>query len=129
MLFLQDLVRAFPFKINKIQTDNGTEFTKKFTKAKEGDLTLFEKQLALYGIEHQKIRPYTPRHNGKVERSHRGDNEQFYACQTFDSFDDFKCKLAQSVGLQYIRYKKKKEISVCGILGVINRLHKGDFNE
>ena len=115
MLFLQDLVRAFPFKINKIQTDNGTEFTKKFTKAKEGDKTLFEEQLEIYGIEHQKIRPYTPRHNGKVERSHRGDNEQFYACQTFDSFADFKRKLAQrnldsnDIPMRPLRYKSPNE--------------------
>ena len=35
------------------------------------------------GIRHKQIRPYTPRHNGKVERSHRKDNEMFYAKKTF----------------------------------------------
>ena len=40
------------------------------------------------------IRPYTPRHNGKVERSHRKDNEEFYASHRFYSFDDFKAQLA-----------------------------------
>ena len=48
MIFLQELVRAFPFKIHKIQTDNGTEFTKRFTKAKADDKTLFEEQLEFY---------------------------------------------------------------------------------
>jgi len=33
--------------------------------------TLFEKTAAELGIRHKLIRPYTPRHNGKVERSHR----------------------------------------------------------
>ncbi len=33
-------------------------------------------------------------HNGKVERSHRKDNEYFYATHTFYSFDDFKKQLA-----------------------------------
>lgn len=89
MVFLKKLVKYFPFPILKIQTDNGTEFTKTFTQAKEGDLTLFEQQLKVYGIEHQKIRPYTPRHNGKVERSHRKDNEYFYARHTFYSLEDF----------------------------------------
>ncbi|MBQ8180422.1 MAG: integrase core domain-containing protein, partial [Ruminococcus sp.] len=36
----------------------------------------------------------TPRHNGKVERSHRKDNEYFYATHKFYSFDDFKKQLA-----------------------------------
>ena len=90
---MQKLVKYFPFPICKIQTDNGTEFTKTFTKAKEGERTLFEQQLKDYGIEHQKIRPYTPRHNGKVERSHRKDNEYFYARRTFYSLQDFEKQL------------------------------------
>ena len=40
------------------------------------------------------IRPFTPRHNGKVERSHRKDNEYFYATHKFYSFDDFSKQLA-----------------------------------
>ncbi|MFC2639031.1 MAG: hypothetical protein ACFN0X_08985 [Mitsuokella sp.] len=84
--FLQQLVDAFPFPIRKVQTDGGTEFTKRFTKGSGHDETLFEKQLREYGIEHQKIRPCTPRHNGKVERSHRKDNEAFDASHQFDSF-------------------------------------------
>lgn len=58
-------------------------------------LTLFEQCLKAHGIVHQKIRPYTPRHNGKVERSHRKDNEEFYAIRTFYSFEDFKTQLAR----------------------------------
>ena len=93
--FLQQLIRRFPFKIHKVQTDNGAEFTKRFQAADEANLTLFEKELKRLGIAHQKIRPYTPRHNGKVERSHRKDNEEFYASHTFYSFEDFKMQLAR----------------------------------
>ena len=46
------------------------------------------------GILHKLIRPYMPRHNGKVERSHRKNNEKFYASHRFYSFDDFKAQLA-----------------------------------
>ena len=60
MLFLQQLIRRFPFKIHKVQTDNGAEFTKRFQAADEANLTLFEKALKRLGIAHQKIRPYTP---------------------------------------------------------------------
>ena len=35
MLFLQQLIRRFPFKIHKVQTDNGAEFTKRFLAADE----------------------------------------------------------------------------------------------
>ena len=57
-------------------------------------MTLFEKQLQVYGIAYQKIRSYTPLHNGKVERSHRKDNEYFYASHSFYSLEDFKIQLA-----------------------------------
>ena len=95
MLFLQQLIRRFPFQIHKVQTDNGAEFTKRFQAADEENLTLFEKELKRLGIAHQKIRPYTPRYNGKVECSHRKDNEEFYATHTFYSFEDFKVQLAR----------------------------------
>ena len=95
MLFLQQLIRRFPFQIHKVQTNNGAEFTKRFQAADEENLTLFEKELKRLGIAHQKIRPYTPRHNGKVERSHRKDNEEFYAAHTFFSFEDFKVQLTR----------------------------------
>ena len=92
-IFLQHLVKKFKFRIHKVQTDNGIEFTNRFVRTKQERLTLFETQLAIYGIVHQKIRPYTPRHNGKVERSHRKDNDYFYASHCFYSFEDFKRQL------------------------------------
>lgn len=91
-IFLEHVLKAFPFKVECIQTDNGLEFTKRLLK--ENDMTLFEEKLHSLGIQHKLIRPYTPRHNGKVERSHRKDNEYFYADHRFYSFDDFKRQLA-----------------------------------
>lgn len=90
--FLDMFLKAAPFKVKCIQTDNGTEFTKRLLKH-EKDLTLFEEKLMRYGIHHKLIKPYTPRHNGKVERSHRKDNERFYATHSFYSFDDFRQQL------------------------------------
>ena len=58
------------------------------------DATLFERTLKQCGVRHKLIRPYTPRHNGKVERSHRKDNEYFYATHRFYSFEDFQKQLA-----------------------------------
>ena len=92
--FLEMLLKAFPFKIECIQTDNGSEFIKSFDEHKKGKLSLFEARLKELGIRHKLIQPYTPRHNGKVERSHRKDNEYFYATHRFYSFEDFKQQLA-----------------------------------
>lgn len=89
--FLEQLQKAFPFPIECIQTDNGFEFTNRFGNGKP---TLFENKLKDLGIRHKLIRPFTPRHNGKVERSHRKDNEYFYAVKKFYSFNDFKAQLA-----------------------------------
>ena len=92
--FLNALIKAFPFKIECIQTDNGLEFIKSFDERKKGKISLFEARLKELGITHKQIRPFTPRHNGKVERSHRKDNEYFYATHKFYSFEDFSKQLA-----------------------------------
>ena len=46
--------------------------------------------LAAHGIRHQFIRPRTPEHNGKVERSHRIDQEKFYRNLRFYSLEDLR---------------------------------------
>ena len=45
------------------------------------------------GIEHKLIKTKTPRHNGKVERSHRKDQERFYYKKVLCSFWDFRNRL------------------------------------
>lgn len=91
-VFLEHLIKAFKFPIECVQTDNGMEFTKRLAVGKQTP-TMFENTLQSHGIQHKLIRPFTPRHNGKVERSHRKDNEYFYATHTFYSFDDFAKQL------------------------------------
>ena len=60
-----------------VQKDNGFEFTNRFSNSKRDLHTLFEKTAAALGIRHKLIRPYTPRHNGKVECSHQGRSKMF----------------------------------------------------
>ena len=104
-VFLEHLIEAFPMKIECVQTDNGQEFTKRLSANYSSKTmpTLFEARLKDYGIRHKLIRPATPRHNGKVERSHRKDNENFYATHKFYSFDDFKSQLKR---YNYREYNK-----------------------
>ena len=96
-LFLRHVVEAFRRKgvtVECIQTDNGFEFTNRFSNSKRNIPTLFESTAAELGIRHKLIRPYTPRHNGKVERSHREDQKRFYATHRFWSLADFGGQLA-----------------------------------
>ena len=93
-LFIRHCVKRFPYAIECVQTDNGAEFTNRLAGGEQPKPTLFEKTLSQLGIRHKLIKPYTPRHNGKVERSHRKDNEEFYASHRFFSFEDFKKQLA-----------------------------------
>ena len=88
--FIEVMIKKFPFKIEEVQTDNGFEFTNRLNsnKSKRNEKTMFEKKLEEKGIRHKYIKPYTPRHNGKVERSHRKDQERFYYNKIFFSFED-----------------------------------------
>ena len=106
--------------IECVQTDNGFEFTNRFARPKQYNQrninqnlqvnkisqsppqTLFEATAQKLNIRHKLIKPYTPRHNGKVERSHREDNKRFYgvskhssnAIRNFYSLADFDRQLA-----------------------------------
>lgn len=91
--FLKVMMRKFPFKIECIQKDNGFEFTNRLNWQGTKKKTMFESKLEELGIKHKLIKPKTPRHNGKVERSHRKDQERFYYNKIFWSFEDFKNRL------------------------------------
>jgi transposase InsO family protein len=65
--FLDYVLEKLPFQVEVVQTDNGAEFQRSF-----------HWHLLDRGIGHVYIKPATPRLNGKVERSHRIDNEEFY---------------------------------------------------
>jgi transposase InsO family protein len=65
--FVDYVLEKLPFIVQVIQTDNGSEFGSSF------HYHVLDK-----GIGHKHIKPRTPRLNGKVERSHRIDAEEFY---------------------------------------------------
>lgn len=84
------LQKIFPFKIQTIQTDNGTEFTYKYIS--DTELCPFDIALKNAGVQHKLIPPRTPWHNGKVERSHRNDQRYFYNWEKFVSVKDLNRK-------------------------------------
>ena len=73
---------------------DGIEFTNHFSTNKKDRLTRIELAAARLGIRHKLICPYTPHHNGKVERSHREDQKRFYNTHRFFSFADFGVQFA-----------------------------------
>ena len=91
--FLMKLVKAFPFPIREIQTDNGTEFTTALLVKDPKTKTLFEEALEQMDILYHRIRIATPRHNGKVERQHRTDGKRFYRKTRMYSLEDGRKQL------------------------------------
>ena len=108
--FLHRLVKECPFQIKRIQTDNGIEFTKQLKTNDPKNLTSFELGLKAYGIEYQRIRVATPRHNGKVERQHRIDQARFYNSLKMFSLLDGQRQLAD--------YQRKSNGYIKGCLGM-----------
>ena len=104
--FLIELIKRCPFPIREIQTDNGTEFTKALISNDPNDKSLFELKLEEYQISYHRIRIATPRHNGKVERQHRIDQQRFYDRLRMFSLEDGRKQLAvyQRKSNDYIKH-------------------------
>jgi len=85
VMFLKRALLYFGYLPETIQTDNGPEFTHN----QKTDMIHPLKRLCdTLGIKHKTTRPFTPRHNGKVERSHRNDKQRFYRHLSFYSLED-----------------------------------------
>ncbi len=80
--FIDYVIEKFPFRIHTIRTDRGHEFQAKFHWYVEDK-----------GIRHVYIKPKSPQLNGKVERSHRTDQEEFYQLLTYTNDVDLNKKL------------------------------------
>ena len=93
--FLKNLIEKFPFPIREVQTDNGTEWTNALLVKKSSHKTLFEEHLEKCGIKYHRIQVATPRHNGKVERQHRLDEQRFYSKLRMFSLEDGRKQLAK----------------------------------
>jgi putative transposase len=68
--FLLDALEKFPFSINNVQTDNGSEYLKHFHQAL--------KEIKDDEIDHYFSHPRCPQENSRVERVIRTDKYEFY---------------------------------------------------
>lgn len=82
--FIDYVIDKFPFRIQTVRTDRGHEFQAKFHWHVEDQ-----------GIRHAYIKPRSPQLNGKVERSHRSDQEEFYQLLEYKDDVDLEEKLAE----------------------------------
>ena len=80
--FVDHITEKFPFRIQQIRTDNGHKFQAKFHWHVEDK-----------GIHHAYIKPSSPQLNGKVERSHRSDQQEFYQLLSYKGDVDLEAKL------------------------------------
>ena len=82
--FVDHIIEKFPFRLQQIRTDRGHEFQAQFHWHVEDR-----------GIRHVYIKARTPQLNGKVERSHRSDQDEFYQLLDYKDDVDLEKKLAE----------------------------------
>ena len=97
--FLEELMEIAPFQIQSVKTDNGTCFTNRYVGyLKSSDplnpkLHAFDLVCRKLKLEHYLIDPGKPAQNGKVERSHRTDQEMFYDRISFGNIKELEYKI------------------------------------
>lgn len=116
IIFLKKLIEIAPFKINAVKTDNGFIFTNRYVGYLKSStphnprLHGFDILCQKMNIEHYLIDPGKPAQNGKVERSHRSDQEIFYERNNFNDIADLKKKVR-------IWNKYYNDLEHCGLNG------------
>lgn len=99
--FLNELLAVASFRIMAVKTDNGSYFTNRYTGyLKSSDpinprLHPFDLECQRLNIIHYLIDPGKPNQNGKVERSHRTDQEMFYDRRKFKNIIGLKRAIKQ----------------------------------
>lgn len=117
LIFLKELVKVSPFQIKAIKTDNDACFTNRYTGYLRSTDPLnprlhpFDLLCRELSIEHYLIDPGKPQQNGKVERSHRTDQEYFYQRITFKT----KAELQYQLKLWNMYYNDLKHCSLNGL--------------
>lgn len=99
LAFLEEVLKVFPHEIKAIKTDNASIFTNRYTGYQKSldplnpKIHQFDIRCEKHGIKHYLIDPGKPAQNGRVERSHRSDQEIFYDKISYSSFEELEYKL------------------------------------
>ena len=117
--FTKRAIIYFGYAPETIQTDNGGEFTHS---SKTNRVHPFDVLCNQLNIHHKAIRPKTPWHNGKVERSHRNDQERFYNYLRFYSLEDLQMQMKR-----YLRRSNRIPMSVLGWKSPVEKRREIEF--
>ena len=110
--FLQHCLDFYPFKIDKILTDNGREYTLNGFKNRYGpakSVHAFDLVCQQNQIEHRLIRPYTPKTNGMVERMNGLTKHNTTKLHTYQTAEQMLVDL-QAWIVRYNFYRKNRRI-------------------
>lgn len=118
--FLKRAILYFGYQPKIIQTDNGAEFTHVKKTNRRHPLDILCNQLK---ISHKLIRPRTPRHNGKVERSHRNDQERFYNHMSFYNYNDLLVQMKR-----YLNRSNNIPMQILGQKSPLEKRHELSIN-
>jgi len=104
LLFLQNTIKKFPYKIHTILTDNGSQFcgNPRFMKKV---ISKFTKLCNDNNIKKKFTKPYHPWTNGQVERINRTIKEATIKKYYYESFDQLKNHLNDFI--EYYNYSKR----------------------
>jgi transposase InsO family protein len=118
ILFLEELQKRAPFPLRAIKTDNGSIFTNYYTSTtKRSDNTVktlhaLDRYCSTHGILHYLIDPGKPAQNGRVERSHKTDDDKCYSSLILPT--KTKEELDYHVALWNMYYNDQRHCSLKG---------------
>lgn len=128
--FVKEVISLFPYPIRAIKTDNGSVFTNYYLGTnKRSDQTVktihpLDHFCAEQTIVHYLIDPGKPAQNGRVERSHREDQQKFYERHKFRTANDLKKKIKvwndQYNNLEHCGLNGKTPNEMLGLIKVTN---------
>jgi transposase-like protein len=108
-IFLENLINHCPFKIHKILTDNGAQFTYKLLakhlKPKDGKMHKFDEICNKNQIEHRLTEFRHPWTNGLVERMNRTIKEATIKIYFYENLEELKNHLR--LWLKYYNHEKQ----------------------
>jgi transposase InsO family protein len=90
--FLKNLISAVPYKIHKVLTDNGVQFTNHDHHIHAGT-HIFDRVCKQNSIEHRKTKVKRPWTNGQVERMNRTLKEATVSSFTYQTHEQLKSHL------------------------------------
>lgn len=98
----------------RVVTDNGPNYTS----------NAFVRAVGAFASRHQRIRPHTPRHNGKVERYNRTLAEELLYARAWTSEDE----RAEAIAVWNVHYNYHRAHTAAGNRPPASRLHAGVTN-